>query len=173
MDSTRPETVREFLRELGTRADRPSKLEIGESIALILGGYLSRATADIDIVDEVPVELRNQRELLDELARRYNLVLTHFQSHYLPEGWRDRLQDGGSFGAIHVLLVDVYDIFLGKLFSRRHKDLDDLRALKSILQQDELSNRLRTTCSDFLKDEELRKVAEQNWYILFGNTLPC
>lgn len=172
VDSTQPETVREFLRELGIRADRPSKLEIGGSIALILGGYISRATADIDIADEVPVELRNQRELLDELAHRYNLILTHFQSHYLPEGWRDRLHDGGTFGSIQVLLVDVYDIFLGKLFSQRHKDLDDLRAIKPNLEQDELSNRLRTTCSALLREEELKRVAEQNWYILFGSTLP-
>lgn len=171
VDATRPETVREFLRELGIRAGQPSKLVVGGSIALILSGYLSRATADIDIVDEVPLELRDQRELLDELARRYSLILTHFQSHYLPEGWRDRLHDGGSFGKIQVLLVDVHDIFLGKLFSKRHKDLDDLRTIKNSLKHDELSVRLRTTCGAFLRDEELRRTAEQNWYILFGEGL--
>ena len=35
---------------------------------------------------------------------------------------------------MHVYLVDPYDIFVGKLFSKRSKDLDDLRDQLSKLQ---------------------------------------
>jgi hypothetical protein len=84
MESTKAETVLQFLRELGQGVTRPAHLAIGGSTALILGANLSRRTEDIDVVDEVPVEIREQHALLDGLARRYGLRITHFQSHYLP-----------------------------------------------------------------------------------------
>lgn len=117
MEPTRVETVQQFLRELGMSIDRPLRITIGGSGALILAGQLSRRTEDIDIVDEVPVEMRSQHELLDQLAQRYGLRLAHFQSHYLPAGWEQRVRSLGVFGRIEVDAVDSYDILLGKLFS--------------------------------------------------------
>ena len=111
MDSTKPETVKEFLRDLGSRINKPVTLQVGGSIALILTGYLSRATTDIDVVNEVPVDIRDQHKLLAEIEKRYGLLLTHFQSHYLPSGWENRLHDLGSFGSIQVYALDVYEIF--------------------------------------------------------------
>ncbi|MBI4532779.1 MAG: hypothetical protein HY711_02440 [Candidatus Melainabacteria bacterium] len=172
MDSTKPEAVKEFLRELGSSVSVPVTLEIGGSIALILSSYLSRSTEDIDVVNEVPLPLRSEQQLLDKLQRRYRLVLTHFQSHYLPAGWENRLQFQGSFGLLKVYVVDVYDICLGKLFSAREKDLDDLRAIKPHLDKGQLSMKLLDTTSSFLKDPLLRRSAEKNWYILFGEDLP-
>ena len=172
MDSTKPEAVKEFLRELGSGISNPVTLEIGGSIALILAGYLSRSTEDIDVVNEVPPPLRREQQLLEKLQRRYRLVLTHFQSHYLPSGWENRLQFQGSFGLLKVYAVDVYDTFLGKLFSAREKDLDDLRAIKPHLDKGQLSRKLLDTTSSFLKDPLLRRSAEKNWYILFGDDLP-
>ncbi len=98
MDRTEPETVKEFLRELGSRINESVTLNVGGAIALILTGYLSRATTDLDIVDEVPAAIRMHSVLLDELKKRYRLLLTQFQSHYLPSGWETRLKDLGSFG---------------------------------------------------------------------------
>ena len=89
MDATDPETVLLFLRELGLHLSTPTRLEIGGAIALILTNTLSRNTDDIDVVDEVPADLRAQHELLHELADRYGLHLTHFQSHYLPSSHPD------------------------------------------------------------------------------------
>lgn len=173
MEGTEPETVKEFLRELGSRISEPVTLEIGGSIALILTGYLSRATVDLDIVDEVPPSIRNQRELLEELQNRYRLLLTQFQSHYLPSGWKDRLQYLGEFGTLKVYAVDVYDIFIGKLFSGREKDLDDLRIIKPRLDKEHLSKQLLSTAGALLKEQSLRQSAEKNWYVLYGEKLPA
>lgn len=172
MDSTPGETVKEFLRELGSRVGSPVTLQIGGAIALILTGYLSRATSDIDVVNEVPASIRSERELLKELQKRYGLLLTHFQSHYLPSGWEDRLQFLESFASVNAYVVDVYDIFLGKLFSSRTKDLDDLRALKPRLDQQYLRQQLLATTASFLAEPSLKQAAEKNWYILFGEKLP-
>lgn len=164
MNRTNPDTVLQFLRELGLRCHSDSRLEIGGSIALLLKGYLSRATEDIDIVDEIPEEIRIQRDLVEELQNRYGLALTHCQSHYLPEGWKDRLGQLGTFGSMTVFLVDPYDLFVGKLFSSRTKDLDDLRVLIAHID--------KSTLIEHFRKEKLKNSAEKNWYILFGESLP-
>lgn len=172
MNRTNPDTVMQFLRELGLRCSSESRLEIGGSIALMLKGYLSRATEDIDIVDEIPEVIRTQRDLIEDLESRYGLALTHFQSHYLPEGWRDRLDELGTFGSINVLLVDPYDLFVGKLFSSRTKDLDDLRVLNAHLDKATLTEHFKKFGQALAREEKLKSSAEKNWYILFGEALP-
>ena len=172
MDRTEPETVKKFLRDLGSRIDKAITLEIGGSIALILMGYLSRATTDIDIVNEVPGEIRNQKKMLSEIEKRYGLILTHFQSHYLPSGWQERLHDLGSFGSLQVYTLDVYDLFLGKLFSRRDKDLDDLRIIQPRIDKEHLTKQLLNTTTTLSKEPSLREAAQRNWYVLFGENLP-
>jgi hypothetical protein len=172
VDSTSSETVKEFLRELGSRIDSSVTLEIGGAIALILTGHLSRATSDINVVNEIPAGIRNERELLQELQKRYGLMLTHFQSHYLPSGWETRLQYIDSFASLKAYVVDVYDIFLGKLFSARTKDLDDLRMLKAQLDKDNIKRQLLANTSALIAESSLKQTAEKNWYILFGESLP-
>jgi hypothetical protein len=172
MNRTNPDTVMQFLRELGLRCLSNSRLEIGGSIALLLKGYLSRSTEDIDIVDEIPEEIRIQRDLIDELQKRYGLALTHFQSHYLPEGWKNRLDHLGTFGSLDVFLVDPYDLFVYKLFSSRTKDLDDLRVLNAHIDKSNLVEHFKKFGKVLAKEEKLRNSAENNWYILFGENLP-
>jgi Nucleotidyltransferase of unknown function (DUF6036) len=172
MESTRREDVEAFLRELGTQVHRPLRMIIGGSIAMIVPGYLARRTQDIDVVDEIPGELRSQQKTLDDLMRRYRLGLAHFQSHYLPSGWDNRLHSLGSFGRLQVFLVDVYDVFLSKLFSKREKDRDDLRVVAPQLDKETLIRRLRDTAAALASDPDLRLAAEQNWYVLFGEPLP-
>jgi hypothetical protein len=173
MEKTEPETVHDLLRELGSKIRQRLRLAIGGSIALILPGYLSRATADIDVVNELPTEIRKQHALLDDLRKRYGLLLTHFQSHYLPVGWDQRLHYLDTYGDLQVYLVDVYDVFLSKLFSVRSKDLDDMRMVRPHLDKEKLTQRLQDTTRPMLAAEGLRKQAEQNWYILFGEALPA
>jgi len=172
MDVTRPETIQEYFRELSRHIRRPLRLAVGGSAALILPGYLSRPTEDIDVVDEVPAEIRSQHALLDQLKDRYGLEIAHFQQHYLPMRWQDRLHYLDTFGELTVYLVDVYDVFLSKLFSIREKDIDDLRALTRHLDKDTLIRRLHDTTGSMLVAESLRPRAEQNWYILYGEALP-
>jgi hypothetical protein len=172
MEPTRPETIQEFLQGLSTLVRRPTRVAVGGSIALILPGYLARETQDLDVVDEVPAEIRSQHQRLAELEKRYRLQIAHFQQHYLPMGWQNRLHYLDTFGELTVYLVDVYDIFLSKLFSIRSKDGDDLRALKPKLDKDTLARRLHDTCGSMLVAESLRQRAEQNWFTLYGEALP-
>jgi hypothetical protein len=171
-DRTEPQTVLSFFRELGADLTEPSRLEVGGSIALILGDLLRRGTDDIDVVDEVPANLRNQHELLSRLAQRHGLQLTHFQSHYLPAGYANRLQFLDRFRLLDVYLVDPLDILVGKLFSRRDKDLDDLRILKNRFSSEAIVERIRASAAGFLADAQLKQNARRNWYILFGEELP-
>lgn len=173
MDKLDPEEIRRFLRELGSKVHGNVRLLVGGSVALILPGYLHRGTDDIDIVDEVPADIRTQHALMHDLEKRYGLKLAHFQRHYLPMGWEQRLHYLDRFGQIQVYLLDVYDIALSKLFSIRTKDLDDLRLLTPQLDKETLKRRLLDTTVSMLAAESLHKRAADNWYILYGEPLPA
>jgi hypothetical protein len=172
MDAVTPEMISKFLRELATHVTKPTRLVVGGSAALILRGYFSRHTEDVDVVDEVPAELRGRHDALEQLVDRYGLRLTHFQSHYLNEGWEKRVESAGVFGNLHVFLVDVYDVFVGKLFSARLKDRDDLRALEPQLDRETITRRVRETAGTLRADARLAGAAAENWFIVFGETLP-
>jgi hypothetical protein len=172
VERTSPETVQQLFRELGRRIRQPTRMAVGGSIALILPGYLPHATPAVDVVDEVPAELRSDPALLDEVRQRYGLQLAPFASRHLPAGWENRLHYYDNFGDLRVDLVDVYDIFCGKLFSKRTKDLDDLRLLAPQLDKDTLVRRLKDTTAALQKDPTLLPLAQQSWYIVFGESLP-
>ncbi len=172
MDKTDPMTIEQYFRELSRKVRKPMRLLVGGSITLIATGRLVRHTDDIDIVDEVPEEFRREPQFLDDLQKRYGLLLGHFQQHYLPAGWSNRLQFYDSFGDLHVYFVDPIDIFLGKLTSIRTKDLDDLRLLAPQLDRATIIQRLKDTMQSALASESLKERATNNWYILFGDELP-
>jgi hypothetical protein len=172
MPTTKPDTVLQFLRELGLSLRQPTRIAIGGSVSLIVSQHLTRRTEDIDVVDELPAALRSERDLLDRLAARYGLRLAHFQSHYLPRGWDRRLRQLGRFGQLDVYLVDAMDVWLSKLFSVREKDRDDLRVLGPGLDRAALVERLRTDCGALRAEPLLRRHASDNWYIVFGEPLP-
>ncbi len=117
VDAIKPEAIERFLRELSLGITRPTRLMIGGSISLIIAGHLTRNTEDVDVVDEVPVELRTQYKFLADLSDLHHLYLAHFQSHYLPHHWEERIGSFGTFGHLQVFLVDPYDIFTGKLLA--------------------------------------------------------
>lgn len=160
-------TIEQYLREMGSQIQRPVRLVIGGSSALILSGLLNRATEHIDLVDEVPQALRELHEWRAKAQVRYGLYLAHFQSHYLPTGWESRVGSLGSFGRLEVSLVDPIDIFIGKLFSRREKDFDDLRALCEMLSRDQIDARLESAKA-LAADNDLRAHAARSYYIIFG-----
>lgn len=172
MDKTDPETIRQFLRELADGIRKPLLITVGGSAALILPDLLARVTDDVDVVDEVPQELRTQYAVLDDLQQRFGLHIAPFQSHYLPSGWAQRVQSQAPFGKLQVHLVDPYDVLLSKLFSKRKKDLDDIRVVIPLLSKETLARRLIDSCQRLLGENDLRLQAEHNWYILFGEPLP-
>jgi Nucleotidyltransferase of unknown function (DUF6036) len=163
--------IEQYLRELGTRLQHKVKLIIGGSSALILLELLSRATEDIDVVDEVPEPLREMHKWRARAQTRYGLYIAHFQSHYLPQGWSERLHSRGNYGKLEVFVVDPVDIFVGKLFSRREKDLDDLRVLSSTLDRESIVARL-SAATALLSDEDRRRMARDNYYIVYGEGCP-
>ena len=172
VQTVKPESVRQLLRELGVELSRDTRIDVGGSIALILEQKLSRRTEDIDVVNEVPAEIRSRHDLLDRLADRYHLRITHFQSHYLPSGWEQRLHSFGVFGRLTVFLVDPYDIFVGKLFSAREKDRDDLRELTPQLQKPVIERRLSEAATNLMANAKWTQDAQRNWYVLYGEPLP-
>ncbi len=173
VDAIQPETINRFFRDLSFRVSRPTRLVVGGSIPLMLAGHLTRYTEDVDVVDELPAELRGQHDILNELSDLYGLRLTHFQSHYLPTGWESRLRSYGAFQSLQVFLVDPYDIFVGKLFSNRAKDRQDLNDLTSRLDRSIILARLRDSTASFRSDEQLLEAAKRNWFVLFGEDLPA
>lgn len=171
MDTTKPETILAFFRELGIRVARPARLNVGGSTSLVLGGLLSRQTDDVDVVDEVPPDIRDQHEMLSELASAYGLSLTHFQSHYLPDGWQHRVRSLGQYGQLNIFLVDIYDVLASKLTSARRKDRDDLRAASGLVDKNRLAERLTSSGQTLLADAKSAENARSNWYIVYGETL--
>lgn len=172
MERTKPEDLLEFIRELGRVAREPCRIDVGRSSALILRELIARHTDDLDAVDEVPAALRNQHAELDRLADRYGLRVAHFQSRYLPDGWADRVGSFGVFGQLTVFLVDPVDIAVGKVFSRRDKDLDDVRTLKRELDWPAIVERMRTSTRSLRADARSLEAAVHNWYVLTGDPLP-
>jgi hypothetical protein len=172
MDVVRPEQIQGLLRELSEHITKPTRIVIGGSGALILAGQLSRNTDDVDVVNEVPAELRAKPQLLDDLVDIHKLRLAHFQSHYLPDKWERRIRSVGVFGDLQVFAVDAHDVFVGKLFSVRKKDRMDLHALVSKLDREIIRRRVQECTAGLRSDERLLDAAKQNWYVLFGDQLP-
>ncbi len=166
-----PMTIRQFLRELGSAIVHPVTITMGGAASLVLRGLLSRATENVDVVDEDPAEIRDEREILQDLSARYGLSMTHFQSHYLPRDWESRTIDFGTFGKIQVRLVDTLDIIAGKVYSARPKDLDDFRLLSLNLDKEDLRQRVLQGSSSLISSDQKRQQAIKNWYIVYGDDL--
>jgi len=172
MDKTQPESIRQYFEQLGQSLPKKLHIDIAGAVSLILSGYVERSTSDIDVVGEVPLEIRTQHKLLDDLEKLHGLHLGHVQTHYFPKGWSERVHAFGIFGRLEVSLVDVYDAFLSKLFSARTKDLGDLKVLAPQLDKAVLVERFLTTCPDFLAVARLKELAANNWRIIYGEDLP-
>jgi hypothetical protein len=168
VSATESSVILQMFRELGGRMPADASLVVGGSIALMLDAILIRHTDDVDVVDELPESLRREHGLLADLATRYGLKLTHFQSHYLPDGWAGRTGALGRFGRLDVHVVDPIDVLTGKLFSRRTKDLDDVRLALPKIDGNEFRHRIATSTAAFRRDATLLEAATRNWYIVTG-----
>lgn len=172
MDKTTPEKLRKCLEYLGQRIRKDMKIYVAGSVALILTDHLVRHTEGIDVIDEVPKEIRENHELTDNLVELFGLKLGHVQSHYFPSGWIERAHYFDGFDHLTVFLLDVHDVFMSKLFSARTKDMADLLVLAPQLAKQTLVERLQANCAGFLAAPRLLEIAQKNWKVLFGETLP-
>ncbi len=170
MPDLRPEQIRQYLRDLGSQISSTA-ITIGGSTAITLQGLPPRPTDDIDLVDEVPPEIRQQPALVSRLAKSYGISPTHFQSHYLPTGWELRAKTLGHYGNLQVSAVDVYDILAGKVYSARSKDRDDLRRLAPHIDKARILDRLQSSTEPLWREEQNRQRATQNWYVVYAEDL--
>src|SRR5205807_9504234 len=137
----------------------------------LIEGLTARPTEDIDLVNEVPEEIRKQRALLQKIQTDYGLSLGHVQSHCLPSGWEKRRQFLGDFGGLRVYLVDPYDIFVSKLSSKQEKHKDDLRVLAQKLDKARARERLLRDGQAFLQDPYLKPQIDENWRFIYQEPL--
>ena len=123
VNPTTPKDIRLFLRELGTRLRQPASISIGGSCSLLLTETLVRSTEGIDVVDEVPEVIRTDYALVEDLLRNYDLRISHFASHYLPNNWQNRTQSLGRIGKLDARLADPIDVLTGQAVQQAAKGL--------------------------------------------------
>src|SRR5207253_8365713 len=134
--------IQQIFSILGQSVRDSIDVYIAGSIPTMIQGLTARPTDDIDIVNEIPEEIRKQRHILKKIRAEYGLTLGHVQSHYLPANWQQRRRFLGDFGGLHVYMVDVVDIFVSKLSSKQEKHKQDLRVLANNLNKEEIKSRL-------------------------------
>jgi Nucleotidyltransferase of unknown function (DUF6036) len=168
IDSTRIGRMFDLLgRGIHTRIE----VHIAGSIPTLIKGLTVRPTGDIDFVDEVPAEIRNQRAVLRKIETEFGLKMGHVQSHYLPTHWQDRRQWLGDFGGLRVYVVEEYDIFVSKLSSKKEKHQSDLGVLALELDKETARQRLLNDGRSFLDDPKLRPQIMENWRFIFQEPL--
>ncbi len=172
MEKTKPDRVRQFLEATGQQLKHRVRVYVAGSIALIMPGYISRRTEDIAVVGEVPEETRQNHSSADRLEKIYGLRFGHVQSHFFPMNWQNRAHYLDTFEELQVYLLDVYDVFLSKLFTFREKDQQDLLVLAPQLDESVLAEKLKTDARSFLAAPRLLEIATGNWKILHGEPLP-
>lgn len=168
MEPLTHDDVLNYLRDLARDIRTPTTVTIGGSVALILRDLVIRDTEDIDVVNEVPASIRELHTTLDRLKERHELILGHFQSHYLPTNWERRTTLLETFGPLQVRLVDAIDVLLTKLFSIRSKDFVDLRSAWKLIDRDLFRERLARETGELRSIERLLEPAKHNWYVLTG-----
>jgi hypothetical protein len=168
IDSTR---LRRIFDLLGRGIHGRIEIHVAGSIPTLVKKLTVRPTGDIDLVDEVPEEIRRQRDVLRKIETDFGLALGHVQSHDLPAHWRDRRQWFGDFGGLRVYLLDEYDIFVSKLSSKKQKHQSDLGVLALELDKGKARQRLLNDGRAFLDDPKLRPQIEENWRFIFQEPL--
>ena len=159
--------IRQIFSLLGEHVRDRIDVYIAGSIPTMIQGLTVRPTDDIDIVNEVPAQIRKQTDVLKRIRDKYGLTLGHVQSHYLPSNWQQRRRFLGDFGGLNVYLVEVVDIFVSKLSSKQEKHKEDLRVLAKELEKEDIERRLLGDGKAFLDDPFLKPQIEANWKFIF------
>lgn len=156
---------------LGRNVSKRTEVCLAGSIPTLMTDLTARPTDDIDFIDEVPDSIRQQRDMLNQIARKYGLTLGHVQSHYLPKNWETRRQLFGTYGNLLVYVADEYDIFVSKLSSKLEKHQDDLRVMSNQLNKEIIKERLKDDGKAFLESTFDRPTIESNWEFIYREPL--
>jgi hypothetical protein len=163
--------IKQILELLGQRVLGPLDVNIAGSVPTLIQGLTARPTDDINLVNEVPAEIRKQRATLQKIKSEFGLSLGHVQSHYLPANWEQRRQYLGAFGGIRAYLVDPCDIFVSKLSSKQKKHKLDLRVMAQKIDAQVARLRLLSDGKAILQDPLLRPQIEENWRFIYQEPL--
>jgi len=156
---------------LSKKVRKNVEVNLAGSVATLTKDLTARPTDDIDFVDEVPAEIREQTDILEQINAKYGLVFGHVQSRYLPPNWQTRREHFGDFARIRVYIVNEYDIFVSKLASKLEKHRDDLRVLSQRLDKDKIKQLLITDGKCFLDNQFDRPIIESNWQFIYREPL--
>jgi len=169
--SIKSDLIERIFELLGRGVPERVEVHIAGSVPTLIKGLTFRPTQDIDIVNEVPAEIRRQKDVLRTIVDSYGLSLGHVQSHYLPANWQNRRHYFGEFGGLRVYMVDEYDIFVSKLSSKQAKHKQDLEVLAGKLDKELIKRRLKEDGKVFLTNSFLRPQIEENWRFIFREPL--
>ncbi len=169
--SVKSEVVERIFELLGQGVPERVEVHIAGSIPTLIKGLTFRPTQDIDFVNEVPAEIRRQRDVLQRIDESYGLSMGHVQSHYLPANWQSRRHYFGDFGGLRVYMVDEYDIFVSKLSSKQPKHRQDLEVMAPNLEKDKIKRRLFDDGKIFLATPFLSEQIKENWRFIFREPL--
>jgi hypothetical protein len=171
VESVKSEVIERIFELLGRGVPERVEVYIAGSIPTLIKGLTFRPTQDIDFVNEVPAEIRRQRDVLQRIDESYGLSLGHVQSHYLPANWQSRRHYFGDFGGLRVYMVDEYDIFVSKLSSKQPKHTQDLEVMSRNLDKEKIKQRLLEDGRIFMSTPFLREQIEENWRFIFRESL--
>jgi hypothetical protein len=163
--------LKQVLQLLGAAIHGRVEIDIAGSVSTLVLGLTARPTDDIDLVNEVPAEIRRQRATLQKIKTEYGLNLGHVQAHYLPANWQQRRRSLGDFGGLRAYLVDPADIFVSKLSSKQEKHIQDLRVMAKALDKTSLRRRLLEDGRAFVEDPYMKGQIETNWQFIFQEAL--
>ncbi len=111
---------------------------IGGAAGMLTGQLPStRLTSDLDVIEITPPELLDLCcHLAPHISDPIGISESWFDAtsttlrHTLLDGWRDRTEDIGRFGCLHVKAVGRLDLIALKLLAGRERDLADVAALR-------------------------------------------
>jgi hypothetical protein len=140
--SALPEPWLSFLQELDALAESTVRMDcIGGFVVTMLYG-LSRATADIDVLEIAPraaAESFGRVAMLGgELYKKYGLYLDQVSVAQAPYEYESRLVEmfPGVFRKLHLMALDPYDLALTKLERNIERDRNDIRYLADVVPFD-------------------------------------
>jgi hypothetical protein len=139
------------LRLTGSKLDWPGTVEIfiaGGSAGMLLGIWSAdRVTEDCDIVEISPptqprrAVMQAAREAAEEIGLSPDWLNDHFMTFgtldTLPDGWRQRCVNIGTFGKLKVTSLGRQDLLAMKLYAGRAQDTQDIQVqIESLTAED-------------------------------------
>ena len=133
------------LSRLGEQIDweRPIKILLIGGAAGMITGQLApdRTTEDCDVIDCAPAEAmqvveRAARDVAGKMGLPDGWLSSQARElNVLPDGWRNRRQQVGRFGKLHVYAIGRLDLLATKCYANRPEDREDIFAMQPTAEE--------------------------------------